>query len=114
MIALSISLANTEPPMVRGPHGDSSSDSTHSCPCLATAGTDCEDVSWNNTIAFLASTVNDPDNSARPWSPTPPSLLSSFSLPSGPSKHAMNSDTSKPQTLRYGPPLSLSPSLSLS
>lgn len=30
-------------------------------------GVTCEDVSWNNTVSFLSSTVNDPDNSARPW-----------------------------------------------
>ena len=30
-------------------------------------GIACEDVSWDNTVAFLSSTVNDPDNSARPW-----------------------------------------------
>jgi hypothetical protein len=61
MIDSSISPLSTEPPMVPSPPPSLTSIDTIS------SGIDCEDVSWNNTIDFLASTVNDPDNSARPW-----------------------------------------------
>jgi hypothetical protein len=60
MTALSISPLNTELPMVLTSHFPSFL-------IPISSGTTCEDVSWNATIDFLASTVNDPDNSARPW-----------------------------------------------